>query len=61
MFSIYKPMFLCLFVLLLTAMVMAGRSVHPTTLFFLGKLEPAVNQYFIHILSLVLLDFSLNA
>ena len=34
-------------------MVMAGRSVHLTTLFFLGKLEQAVNQYFVHILSLV--------
>ena len=36
-----------------TAMVMAGRSVHLTTLFYLGKLEQAVNQYFVHILSLV--------
>ena len=35
-----------------TAMVMAGRSVHLTTL-FLDKLELAVNQYFVHILSLV--------
>ena len=35
-----------------TAMVMAGRSVHLNTL-FLGKLEQAVNQYFVHILSLV--------
>ena len=35
-----------------TAMVMAGWSVHLTTL-FLGKLEQAVNQYFVHILSLV--------
>ena len=34
------------------AMVMAGRTVHPTRL-FLGKLEQAVNQYFMHILSLV--------
>ena len=33
-------------------MVIAGRSVHLTTL-FLGKLEKAVNQYFVHILSLV--------
>ena len=33
-------------------MVMAGRSVHLTTL-FLGKLEQAVNQYFVHKLSLV--------
>ena len=31
------------------AMVMGGRSVHLTTL-FLGKLEQAVNQYFVHIL-----------
>ena len=36
-----------------TAMVMAERSVHLTTLFFLGRLEQAVNQYFMHILSLV--------
>ena len=35
-----------------TAMVMAGRSVHLTTL-SLGKLEQAVNQYVVHILSLV--------
>ena len=27
-----------------TAMVIAGRSVHLTTLFFLGKLEQAINQ-----------------
>ena len=33
-------------------MVMARWSVHLTTL-FLGKLEQAVNQYFVHILSLV--------
>ena len=36
-----------------TAMVMAGRSVHLTTFFFLGKLEQAINQYYVHILSLV--------
>ena len=36
-----------------TAMVMAGPSVHLTTLFFLGKLEQAVNQYLVHTLSLV--------
>ena len=36
-----------------TAMVMAGWSVYLTTLFFLCKLEQAVNQYFVHILSLV--------
>ena len=36
-----------------TAMVMAGRSVHLTTLFFLSKLEQAVNQYFVAILSSV--------
>ena len=35
-----------------TAMVMAGWSVHLATL-FLGKLEQVVNQYFLHILSLV--------
>ena len=34
-------------------MVMVGRSVHLTTLFFLGNLEQAVNQYVVHILSLV--------
>ena len=33
-------------------MVMVGRSVH-LTLFFLGKLEQAVNQSFVHILSFV--------
>ena len=33
-------------------MVMSGWSVHLTTL-FLGKLEQAVNQYFMHILWLV--------
>ena len=50
--------FVCLFVCFVvlrpksTAMVIAGRSVHLTT-FFLGKLEQAVNQYFVHILSLV--------
>ena len=36
-----------------TAMVMLGRSVYLTTLFFLGKLDLAVNQYFVHVLSLV--------
>ena len=35
-----------------TAMVMAGRSVHLGN-FFQGKFEQAVNQYFVHILSLV--------
>ena len=35
-----------------TAMVMVGRSVHLTTL-SLSKLEQAVNQYFVHILSLI--------
>ena len=34
------------------AMVMAGQSVHKTAL-FLGKLEQAVDQYFLHIFSLV--------
>ena len=36
-----------------TAMVMLGQSVHLTTLFFLGKLEQVVNQYFVYILVLV--------
>ena len=41
--------FVCLFVFVAlspmsTAMVIAGRSVHLTTLFFLGRLEQAVNQ-----------------
>ena len=35
-----------------TAMVMEGQSVHLTKHFFLGKLEQAVNPYFVHILSL---------
>ena len=39
-----------------TAMVMAGWSVHLTTLFFLGKLEQAVDQYFVHILLLETLE-----
>ena len=34
-------------------MVIAGRSVHQMIRFFLGKLEQAVNQYFVHMLSLV--------
>ena len=39
----------------------SGRSVHLTTLFFLGKLDLAVEQYFMHILSLVTLkNLSLN-
>ena len=40
-------LFVCLVVLCpkSTAMVMAGRSVHLTTIFFLGKLEQSVNQY----------------
>ena len=48
----------CLFVIFValrsksTAMDMAGWSVHLTTL-FLGKLEQAVNQYFVHTLSIV--------
>ena len=29
------------------------QSIHITTLSFLGKLDEAVNQYFVHILSLV--------
>ena len=33
-------------------MVMSEKSVHLTTL-FLGKFEKVVNQYFLHILSLV--------
>ena len=36
-----------------TAMVMAGRSVHLTTLFTWASLNKAVNQYFVHILLLV--------
>ena len=47
----------CLFVFVAlrpksAAMVMAGPSVH-LTIFLLGKFEQAVNQYFVHILSLV--------
>ena len=51
-----RPILQCLFVALhpkSTAKVMSGRSVHLTTLFFLGKLEQAVNQYFVHIVLLV--------
>ena len=33
-------------------MVMSG-CLHLTTLFYLGKLDLVVNQYFVHILSLV--------
>ena len=57
-FILCEKVLVCLFVCLFalrpksTAMVMAGRSVHLTTL-FLGKFEQAVNQYFLHILSLV--------
>ena len=36
-----------------TAMDMAGWSVHLTTLLLLGKLEQAVNQYCVQIVSLV--------
>ena len=35
-----------------TAMVLEGRSIYLTTL-FLGKLEQAVNQLLVHILSFV--------
>ena len=53
LFSWVKPvLFVCIFFSLRpksTAMVMAGRSVNLTTL-FLGKLEKAVNHYFMHIL-----------
>ena len=60
-YTVYKVACLvCLFVSFValrpksTAMVIAGRSIHLTTLFFLGKLEQAVNQYFMHILSHIL-------
>ena len=46
-------LFVLLFYVKSTAMVIAERSVHLTTLFFLGKLEQAVNQFFVHILLLV--------
>ena len=56
--NLFVCLFVCLFVYVAlrpmsTAMVIAGRSVHLTTLFFLGRLEQAVNQLFVHILSLV--------
>ena len=54
-FAIFGQLFVC-FVALhpkSTAMVRAGRSVNQTTLFFLGKLEQAVNQYFVNILLLL--------
>ena len=50
-----SKLFVCLFCYFKsqsTAMVMAGRSVHLSTL-FLGKLEQEVNQYLVHILSFV--------
>ena len=55
-FRIKGDLFVCWFCCFMsksTAMVMSGWSVHLTTLFFLGKLEQAVHQYFVHILSLV--------
>ena len=54
--KILNVCFVCLFCCFTpksTAMVMAGWSVHLATLFFLGKLKHAVNQYFVHILLLV--------
>ena len=36
-----------------TVIFMLRQSVHPDTHFFLGKLDYGVNQYFVHILSLV--------
>ena len=50
---VFSWLFVCFVALRpkLTAMVMAGQSVHLTIL-FLGKLEQAVNQYFVHKLSL---------
>ena len=42
----------CCFTSQATAMVMAGLSIHLTTL-FPGQTKQAVNQYFVHILSLV--------
>ena len=47
--AFYISLYPCLFVFVAlrpmsTAMVIAGRSVHLTTLFFLGRLEQAVNQ-----------------
>ena len=45
LFQVLKQPYICLFVALRprsTAMVMAGLSIHLTTLFFLGKLEQAV-------------------
>ena len=58
MFNADSSFIVCLFVCFValrpksTAMVIAARSVHLPH-FFLGKLEEAVNQYFVHILSLV--------
>ena len=62
---VLNSLFVCLFVSLFvcvfccftsksTAVVMAGRTVSsPNHIFSRGKLEQAVNQYFVHILSLV--------
>ena len=55
-FNLNLPYFVgwlaCCFTSQSTAMVMLGRSVHLTTL-FLGKLDQAVYQYFVQILSVV--------
>ena len=56
--TVLESSFICLFVCFValrpksTAMVMAGWSLHLTTL-FLGKLEQAVDQCFVHLLSLL--------
>ena len=53
--STVKPVF-CFFVLLLyvpSNQLWSWRDGPPNHTFFLGKLEQAVNQYFMHILSLV--------
>ena len=46
------PLFVCI-TSQLTAMVMSGRSVHLTH-FVLGRLEQAVNQFFVHIYTLAI-------
>ena len=48
----YVCLFCCLTSQVNSYIVMTGRSIHLTTL-FLGKLEQAVNQYFVYILSVV--------
>ena len=44
----------CCFTFYVTAMVISGWSVYVTTLFFMGKFQQAVSQYFVNIVALKL-------